>query len=60
MKNSQNVNVKLKPPVGDRKWLLMSESLRLNQLIQTADSFQNKAFDCVNEWITKSIIQLIR
>ncbi len=57
MKNSQNVKLKLQ--VGDSKWLLKNESLRLNQFIQTADSFRNKAFDCVNEWITKSIIQPI-
>ncbi len=55
MKNSQNVKLK----VGDSKWLSKNESLRLNQFIQTADSFRNKAFDCVNEWIAKSIIQPI-
>ncbi len=31
----------------------------IERLIQTADSFRNKAFDCVNEWITESFIQPI-
>ncbi len=52
--------MKLKPPVGDSKWLLMSESLRFNWFILTADSFRNKPFDCVNEWITESVLQPIR
>ncbi len=42
-------------------WLLMSEALNhlFNRFHQTADSFRNKAFDCVNEWITESFIQPI-
>ncbi len=60
-KNKNNsCNVNLKPPVGESKWLLISESLRFNRFIQTTDSFKNKAFDCVNEWITESFIQSIR
>ncbi len=46
----------LKQPVGGSMGLLMSESLRFNWFIQTADSFGNKAFDCVNEWITESFL----
>ncbi len=36
--------------------VLMSESLNhlFNRFNQTSDSFRNKAFDCVNEWITES------
>ncbi len=45
--------MKLKPPVGGRMWLLMSESLRFNWFIQMADSFRNKAFDNDNVWITE-------
>ncbi len=38
--------------------VLMSESLNhlFNRFNQTSDSFRNKAFDCVNEWITESFI----
>ncbi len=41
--------------------VLMSESLNhlFNRFIQTTDSFRNKTFDCVNEWITESFIQPI-
>ncbi len=37
------MNVKLKPPAGGSKSLLISESLRLNRIIQTVDSFRNKS-----------------
>ncbi len=36
------LNVKLKPPVGGSKSLLISESLRLNRIIQTIHSFINE------------------
>ncbi len=40
--------MKLKLPVGGSKSLL-SESLRLNRIIQTVDSFRNKTPSCCSE-----------
>ena len=37
-KNEDTLNVKLNPPGGGSESLLMSESLRFNRFIQTADS----------------------
>ncbi len=42
-------NVELKPPIGGRKSLLISESLRLNRIILTVDSFGNESPSCCSE-----------
>ncbi len=41
--------MKLKPPVGGGKSLLISESLRLNRIISTIDSFRNESLSCCSE-----------
>ncbi len=41
--------MKLKPPAGGSKSLLIRESLRLNRIIQTVGSFKNKTASCCSE-----------
>ncbi len=50
------LNVKLKPPVGGSKSLLKRESLRLNRIIKTVDSFRNETPSCCAE--TKTVLWL--
>ncbi len=42
-------NVKLKSPVGGRQSLVISESLRLNRIIKTIESFRNESLSCCSE-----------
>ncbi len=45
------LKMKLKPPVGGGKSLILSRNHLFNWFVRTADSFLNEASDCLCRWV---------